>query len=368
MRVVRYELRSAAELDTLARAPLPLGIHAAQPARLVAPRSLPRHARRRAARAGRRLPTADRRAAAAPAHAGSSAAKGRRSVSRRPCARRPPSARSPPTRRCAAVCRAWSIRRSWCRASSSRWTGSRAPRTPTCSSVGAPRCTSTASRSAATASRARSSSSARTIGAGRSRSSSGSSRRSSASTTSSAPRAIGAGSPSWCCAGCGPPPRAATHASSDHESPFVTTAGATPEMLSPELSLLAFQRRVLAIAEDPATPLRERLRFLGIVTSNLDEIFMVRMPELRQAAASRPNGGYSRGLDGLTAGRPARSRGAGDRVDRRRAVALRGRVSARRPRRSACASCAGANWRRSSRPASAPAAATRSIRSSRRSR
>ena len=31
MRVVRYELRSAAELDTLARAPLPLGIHAAQP-------------------------------------------------------------------------------------------------------------------------------------------------------------------------------------------------------------------------------------------------------------------------------------------------------------------------------------------------
>ena len=31
MRVVRYELRSAAELDTLARAPLPLGIHAAKP-------------------------------------------------------------------------------------------------------------------------------------------------------------------------------------------------------------------------------------------------------------------------------------------------------------------------------------------------
>ena len=56
-------------------------------------------------------------------------------------------------------------------------------------------------------------------------------------------------------------------------------------MLSPELSLLAFQRRVLAIAEDPDTPLRERLRFLGIVTSNLDEIYMVRMPELRQAAA-----------------------------------------------------------------------------------
>ena len=32
-------------------------------------------------------------------------------------------------------------------------------------------------------------------------------------------------------------------------------------LLSPELSLLAFQQRVLALAEDPATPLRERLRY-----------------------------------------------------------------------------------------------------------
>ena len=55
--------------------------------------------------------------------------------------------------------------------------------------------------------------------------------------------------------------------------------------LNPELSLLAFQRRVLALAEDPATPLLERLRFLGIVTSNIDELYMVRMAELRRAAA-----------------------------------------------------------------------------------
>ena len=54
--------------------------------------------------------------------------------------------------------------------------------------------------------------------------------------------------------------------------------------LNPELSLLAFQRRVLALAEDPATPLLERLRFLGIVTSNIDEMYMVRMAELRGAA------------------------------------------------------------------------------------
>ncbi|CAN5263987.1 polyphosphate kinase 1 [soil metagenome] len=55
-------------------------------------------------------------------------------------------------------------------------------------------------------------------------------------------------------------------------------------LLSPELSLLAFQRRVLALAEDPETPLRERLRFLGIVSSNIDEFYMVRMPGLRAAA------------------------------------------------------------------------------------
>ena len=104
-----------------------------------------------------------------------------------------------------------------------------------------------------------------------------------------------------------PSPESGTFVSSDHEAPYVTEAGALPEMLSPELSLLAFQRRVLAIAEDPATPLRERLRFLGIVTSNIDEIYMVRMPELRQAAAMRSNGARTRGLDGLT---------PGDRLDR----------------------------------------------------
>ncbi len=59
-----------------------------------------------------------------------------------------------------------------------------------------------------------------------------------------------------------------------------------PLFLNAELSLLAFQRRVLALAEDDAVPLRERLRFLGIVTSNLDELYMVRMAELRRAAAS----------------------------------------------------------------------------------
>ncbi len=64
----------------------------------------------------------------------------------------------------------------------------------------------------------------------------------------------------------------------------MTDVSEAPELLDPELSLLAFQRRVLALAEDPAVPLLERLRFLGIVTSNIDELYMVRMVELRAAA------------------------------------------------------------------------------------
>ena len=74
-----------------------------------------------------------------------------------------------------------------------------------------------------------------------------------------------------------------------------------PEFLNPELSLVAFQRRVLAIAENPATPLRARLRFLGIVTSNVDELYMVRMARLRRDAAYERANGSRRGDDGLTA-------------------------------------------------------------------
>jgi len=49
-----------------------------------------------------------------------------------------------------------------------------------------------------------------------------------------------------------------------------------------ELSLLQFQRRVLAQAADPRVPLLERLRFLCIVSSNLDEFFEIRVSGIRE--------------------------------------------------------------------------------------
>ncbi len=65
-----------------------------------------------------------------------------------------------------------------------------------------------------------------------------------------------------------------------------------------ELSLLQFQRRVLAQAADKRVPLLERLRFLCIVSSNLDEFFEIRVSGIKEQIRL---GSRSTGVDGLTA-------------------------------------------------------------------
>jgi polyphosphate kinase len=70
-----------------------------------------------------------------------------------------------------------------------------------------------------------------------------------------------------------------------HEPPVETLDPATL-YLNRELSWLEFNLRVLHEAEDPSTPLLERLKFMAIFDSNLDEFFMKRIGGLKQQLAS----------------------------------------------------------------------------------
>ncbi len=67
-------------------------------------------------------------------------------------------------------------------------------------------------------------------------------------------------------------------------------------LLNRELGLIEFNRRVLAQAEDVGVPLLERLKFLCIVSSNLDEFFEVRMASLKEAQRLSPGQALPDGL------------------------------------------------------------------------
>lgn len=72
-------------------------------------------------------------------------------------------------------------------------------------------------------------------------------------------------------------------------------------LINRELSLLKFNERVMAMAENPSTPLLERLRYLCIVSSNLDEFFEIRVSSLKEKIAQAPHHVHEDGFSPLEA-------------------------------------------------------------------
>src|SRR6201988_4887896 len=73
--------------------------------------------------------------------------------------------------------------------------------------------------------------------------------------------------------------------------------GAPKNFFNRELSWLEFNRRVLEEAQDPTQPLIERVKFLPIFSSNLDEFFEIRVAGIKQQIESETS---DVGPDGLS--------------------------------------------------------------------
>ena len=75
-------------------------------------------------------------------------------------------------------------------------------------------------------------------------------------------------------------------AKSEPKPERVQKHSAGPRILNRELSALSLNERVLDLASDPGQPLLERVRYCSIVSSVLDEFFMIRVAGLLDQAAS----------------------------------------------------------------------------------
>lgn len=83
----------------------------------------------------------------------------------------------------------------------------------------------------------------------------------------------------------------------DRTAKVCTVAPVSSEFINRELSWLDFNARVLALAEETSIPLLERLKFIAIFGSNLDEFFQVRVGALHDRQEAGITG---RSFDGLT--------------------------------------------------------------------
>src|SRR5580700_2972224 len=103
-----------------------------------------------------------------------------------------------------------------------------------------------------------------------------------------------------------------TNGQTDGQAPTATTVADLTDSalyLNRELSWLDFNDRVLQLAEDETLPLMERVKFLAIFTTNLDEFFMVRVAGVHDQIDARID---ARGPDGLSP--PQVLRGIADKV------------------------------------------------------